>query len=181
MGHAFESILNVRHQLSIWSRRLEQHGQCVLESQVNQAEIIIFCLPVMAHKTIARRIASVIASDTICLTIAKGLDEQARPAYTILQQELPRQPVCAIYGPMIAEELISFRPGFGLLATSDISLYQQLAPSFQNSHLFLQLSHDLLGSSWSVILKNVYALLIGISDRLQLGDNMRGLLMVKAL
>ena len=37
------------------------------------------------------------------------------------------------------------------------------------------------GSNWSVILKNVYAILFGIADELQLGDNMRGYLMVTAL
>jgi glycerol-3-phosphate dehydrogenase (NAD(P)+) len=40
--------------------------------------------------------------------------------------------------------------------------------------------NDMLGSSWSVILKNVYAIMFGVSDELKLGDNMRGHLMVAA-
>jgi glycerol-3-phosphate dehydrogenase (NAD(P)+) len=37
------------------------------------------------------------------------------------------------------------------------------------------------GRSWSVILKNVYAILFGVADELQLGKNMRGHLMVAAI
>lgn len=35
-------------------------------------------------------------------------------------------------------------------------------------------SSDGIGISWSAILKNIYAILFGIADQLQLGDNMRG-------
>ena len=43
------------------------------------------------------------------------------------------------------------------------------------------MTHDVAGISWSVILKNVYAMMFGVADELQLGDNMRGFLMVAAL
>jgi glycerol-3-phosphate dehydrogenase (NAD(P)+) len=37
------------------------------------------------------------------------------------------------------------------------------------------------GRSWSVILKNVYAIMFGVADELKLGKNMRGHLMVAAI
>jgi glycerol-3-phosphate dehydrogenase (NAD(P)+) len=47
--------------------------------------------------------------------------------------------------------------------------------------LYLEYSDDVIGLSWSVMLKNVYAMLFGIADELQLGDNMRGFLTVAAI
>ncbi|MDH5359428.1 MAG: hypothetical protein OEX03_02640 [Gammaproteobacteria bacterium] len=181
MGHAFEVLLADRHQVSIWSRRREQQGHCNLEEEVTAAEMIIFCLPVMAHASVIARLVKSIRKDTLCITIAKGLDETGSTAVQILQRGLIEQPVAGIYGPMIAEELIAHRPGFAQLASTDESLYAYLADCFHNSHLYLEPGNDLAGSSWCVILKNVYALLLGMADGLQLGDNMRGYLMVKSL
>jgi len=181
MGHAFEVLLADRHQVSIWSRSREQQGLCTLDEQVAVAEIIVFCLPVMAHESVINRIVKFIRADTPCITIAKGLDETANTAVQILQRGLVNHPVAGIYGPMIAEEMIAHRPGFAQLASTDESLYAYLADCFQHSHLHLESGNDLVGSSWCVILKNVYALLLGMADGLQLGDNMRGYLMVKAL
>jgi len=47
--------------------------------------------------------------------------------------------------------------------------------------MYIRHSTDITGISWSVILKNVYAVAFGIADELQLGDNMRGFLAVNAL
>lgn len=181
MGHAFESLLASRHRLAIWSRGREQQGLCTLDTEVARADLIIFCLPVMAHESVATRIAKHIKANSRCITIAKGLDETARTAVEILQKQLPKHVIGGIYGPMIAEELIQNRPGFAQLASKDDSLYRDISDCFHGTHLYLQASSDLIGSSWCVILKNVYALLLGMADGLQLGDNMRGYLMVKAL
>lgn len=181
MGHAFESLLGADHHLAIWSRGREAQGLCQLEAEVTKAEIIIFCLPVIAHESVILRLKNAIKPGVICITIAKGLDEAGLAAYQILQRTLPAQPVAGIYGPMIAEEIIASHPGFAQLACTDDSIKKELGRCFQHSHLFLEPGSDLIGTSWSVILKNVYALLLGMSDGLGMGDNMRGFLMVKAL
>ena len=181
MGHAFEALLADHHTLAIWSRQREQQGLCELATEVARADLIIFCLPVMAHAAIATRLAPLLPATTHCLTIAKGVDDAARPAFQILQTHLPEQAIATIYGPMIAEELIMKRPGFAQLTVVDSSRYELIAQCFHSSHLYLEPSSDLVGTSWSVILKNVYALLIGIADGLQLGDNMRGFLLVRSL
>lgn len=181
MGHAFAALLSQRHSVAIWSRQREQQGLCLLDAEVTKADIIIFCLPVTAHEAVIQRLSKSIPAHTICITIAKGLDEAGNPAFLLLEKHLPSQSIGALYGPMIAEELIDNHPGFAQLVCSDDNSYEQVARCFQHSHLFIERSDDLIGTSWSVILKNVYALLLGMSDGLGLGDNMRGYLMVKAL
>lgn len=73
------------------------------------------------------------------------------------------------------------RSAFAEVALSDADDFGVIRSLFQGSTLFCEQVDDMVGISWSVILKNVYAIMFGISDELQLGDNMRGHLMVAAL
>lgn len=52
---------------------------------------------------------------------------------------------------------------------------------FRGTTLVCLHAQDMHGRSWSVILKNVYAILFGVADELGLGKNMRGHLMVAAI
>ena len=92
-----------------------------------------------------------------------------------------RQPYCLLYGPMISEEIRADRYAFAELGCADISTYHRVRDLYQGTRLHIRHSNDIAGISWSVILKNVYAIAFGIADELQLGDNMRGFLTVTAL
>ena len=82
---------------------------------------------------------------------------------------------------MISEEMRAGKPCFAELAASDEEGLQKTMALFHASGLHIQASADRTGIAWSAILKNVYAILFGIADELQLGDNMRGHLAVSAL
>jgi len=181
MGHAFEVLLQGRWPYTIWTRHGEAGTTAELASAAAKADFVVFCLPVVAHETVARQLADCLPRQAICISIAKGLDEQGRPAEAILRELLPDHPHALMYGPMISEEIRAGRPGFAQLGTRRRADYDAVAALFYGSHLGLQPSGDIAGISWAVILKNVYAILFGVADELGLGDNMRGHLMVTAL
>jgi glycerol-3-phosphate dehydrogenase (NAD(P)+) len=181
MGHAFEALLKDRWPYRIWTRREQERTTSDLEAAAAQADVVIFCLPVVAHEAVARRLAECLPKETICISIAKGLDETGRPAEAILREYLPDRPHALMYGPMISEEIRAGRPAFAQVGTHRQADYDAVQALFAGSHLSLQRSEDIVGISWAVILKNVYAILFGVADELGLGDNMRGHLMVTAL
>jgi glycerol-3-phosphate dehydrogenase (NAD(P)+) len=86
-----------------------------------------------------------------------------------------------IYGPMISEEIRAGRHAFADGVLSDSADFEVMNELFRGSTLVCQQASDLHGRSWSVILKNVYAILFGVADELKLGKNMRGHLMVAAI
>ena len=178
MGHAMEFLLSAKHDVSVWSRT----SRAILENEVAAAHIIIFCLPVNAHHEMIGRIAPYLEKDSLCLTIAKGLDESGRTAAHVFANTLSVQKRYGVlYGPMISEEILLGRYAFAdvaLLIPTDYPIIQNL---FQGSKLVCRDAADIQGCSWSVILKNVYAIMFGICDGLKLGDNVRGHLMVTAL
>jgi glycerol-3-phosphate dehydrogenase (NAD(P)+) len=181
MGHAFEVLLKERWPYRIWTRREEAGTTTDLAAAAADADVVVFCLPVVAHEPVARQLAEHLPKQAICISIAKGLDEAGRPAEAILRECLPDHPHALMYGPMISEEIRAGRPGFAQVGTRGQADYDAVKSLFAGSHLSLQRSEDIVGISWAVILKNVYAILFGIADELGLGDNMRGHLMVTAL
>ncbi len=181
MGHAFEYLLRQRAEVAIWTRAAEMANKLQLENLAGDAAMVIFCLPVVAHAAIAQRLAKSVSLQSICITIAKGLDETGRPAIAIMRECLPAQRHALMYGPMISEEIRAGKPAFAQLGSHDAAIAQLVAAVFKDTSLYLQASRDMLGISWAVILKNVYAILFGVADELGLGDNMRGFLVSQAL
>ncbi len=178
MGHAIQTLLHQNHDVRIWSR---SHA-ATLEDEVATAQVILFCLPAIAHREITSRIVSHLAKNSVCLTMAKGLDESGQTAPQVLTSVLTgRHRYGAIYGPMISEEIRLGRHAFADVAMSDPADFKVVQTMFQGSPLICRASTDMHGCAWAVILKNVYAIIFGVADELQLGDNMRGHLMVAAM
>lgn len=183
MGHAMEYLLAARHDVRIWNMGTVITGRhATLEEEVAEARVILFCLPVNPHHEIARRIAPYLPADSVCLSIAKGLDESGRTAAQVFGQVFAgRRRYGVVYGPMISEEIRAGRHAFADAVLSDAADFEVMHNLFRGSTLVCQQASDMHGRSWSVILKNVYAILFGVADELQLGDNMRGHLMVAAI
>jgi glycerol-3-phosphate dehydrogenase (NAD(P)+) len=183
MGQAMEHLLVERHDVRIWDiGGVIKGSHATLEQEVADVQVILFCLPVNPHHEIARRIDPHLAPDSLCLTIAKGLNESGRTAAQIFESAFTSgHHYGVMYGPMIAEELSADQHGFAdvvLSEPADIAVIESL---FRGSTLVCQQASDMHGRSWSVILKNVYAILFGVADELKLGKNMRGHLMVAAM
>ena len=178
MGHALEYLLADRHDVRIWSRS----SPTVLEEEAAKAQVLLFCLPVNAHLETIQRISSCLNESSLCLSIAKGLDDSGLTAAQIYAQALKdNHRYGVIYGPMISEEIRLGRYAFADVALTASDDFTVLKSLFQGGMLICTQVSDMSGSSWSVILKNVYAIMFGIADELKLGDNMRGYLMVTAL
>jgi len=183
MGHAMERLLAPRHQLRIWTRHPAAGAPPVsLEQAVPDSDFIVFCLPATAHPEVSARIAPYRAeTGTLFLTIAKGLDDQSRIPAEVLGTTFGSERVTVLYGPMISEEILAGKPAFAQCGAATIPVAQRVATLFAGSALVTEPNQDVIGLSWSAILKNVYALAFGMADALGLGDNVRGCLAVTAL
>jgi len=184
MGHAMQVLLSDRHDLYLWDK-FPSAGMknVVLEDAAPRADFIIFCLPVNPHREVAELIVPLLGPDCICISIAKGLDESGQTAAQIFDGVFGAASIdyALLYGPMISEELRAGRYGFAQLACSAQAACARIRDLFSGSSLLIAPCADMAGISWSVILKNVYAIIFGIADGLRMGDNMRGFLMAASL
>ena len=183
MGHAMAHLLGGKYPLAIYdSQPVAGLPAINVEQQASLADFLLLCVPASPHQDLLTRLAPHLQSHCICLSIAKGLDEQGRtPAQIYERQFNGRQPYCLLYGPMISEEIRADRYAFAELGCPDISIFHKVRELYQDTRLLISHSYDITGISWSVILKNVYAIAFGIADELKFGDNMRGFIVVTAL
>lgn len=183
MGQAMNHLLGSKHQLAIHdSRPVDGLPSVNVEQEAALADFVFLCVPTTPHLDLLTRLAPHLQKHCICLSIAKGLDEQGRtPAQLCKQVFDDHQPYGLLYGPMISEEIRADRDAFAELGCSNVSIYRRVHKLFKDSKLHIRYSSDITGISWSVILKNVYAIAFGVADELRLGDNMRGYLTVTAL
>ena len=183
MGQAMEYLLKDQHSLDIWEKfPQDNYPSVILEESAPQADIVLFCLPVNPHREIVRQIAPLLKKTCLCVSIAKGLDEAGQTAAQIFSENLAKhQPYALLYGPMISEEIRAGRYAFGQLGCRDLASVHKIQTCFHRTKLYIEHTFDITGISWSVILKNVYAMAFGMADELKLGDNMRGYLSVAAL
>lgn len=182
MGRALAGLLRPRHEVAVWQRRPSSDMPPVdLEASARDSDVVLFCLPTVPHYALATRLRPVLTVRTCCVTIAKGLDEEGRPAVEIFRQVFGRAvPYAVVYGPMIAEELRGGKPGFAQVG-ADPGVFQRISRLFHGTRLLVEHTLDQPGIAWAAVLKNVYAMLFGIADELRLGDNMRGYLAVAAM
>lgn len=183
MGHALEGLLAPRHAVTVWEKNLADGTEnLALETAATGRQFILFAVPAVPHAELAARIARHASADCICLTIAKGLDEEGRLPSAVLARALgDGRRYGVMYGPMIAEELRAGRPGFAELGARYHATFERVGELFAGSALQLRHSQDVVGVSWCAILKNAYVPLFGAADALGLGDNLRGCLVTLAV
>ena len=187
MGKMFESLLQDSAEVTIWDRDPETDEETApLESLAPGSNLVILAVPATPHDELAGRLAECLGADTLCLSIAKGLDAEGRNPADILGRHFGEKPDpgpawAMVYGPMIARDLSRGRAGFALAAAFQRSVAERAATLFADGPLHLRPSDDPRGAAWSAILKNIYVPLVGMADKLELGDNMRGFLIAEAL
>ena len=182
MGHAMEFLLRSRHQVTVWERRPKSGQALDPGTAAKNQDFVIFCVPAIPHFDLATRIRGSLSPNCVCLSIAKGLDNEGRTAAAVLTQALgPGLSVGMLYGPMISEEIRAARPAFAQVGTAHTNIYDRVRQLFESTTLALEYTPDITGIAWSAVLKNVYAIVFGVADEMALGDNLRGYLTVAAV
>ena len=67
------------------------------------------------------------------------------------------------------------------MASSNIKLFKNISCAFECKYIKINMSEDIIGIEYSSMLKNIYALAIGISNGLGYGDNFQSVLMSNSI
>jgi len=183
MGQALETLLSHRHEVLVWDRNLTTGEETQpLEEAARDRQVVVFALPTQPHDELAGRLVPCLQPDALCMSIAKGLDEQGRTAAQVFTQHFGSRIGWGLfYGPMLARELQAGRSGFAVAASHRPEVGAGLKALFAGTSLRLQVDEDVPGAAWAAVLKNVYVPLVGAADGLGMGDNMRGFLIAAAM
>lgn len=149
------------------------------ESILATADYIFLAIPSAAIIPYIQRLKEIINPNAIIINLAKGF---AANNETIVEdlQTLIANPVCSLKGPTFARELINNMPTAMTVGTKDINIFNELKDIFKDSTIHVDYSSDITGVEILSILKNVYAIIIGIVDANFNSPNLRFLIFTRA-
>ena len=85
--------------------------------------------------------------------------------------DVPEENLACLGGPSHAEEVALERLSYLTVGCSDVNKAQAFSDVLVNSYIKTKTSSDVVGIEYASVLKNVYAIAVGICSGLKFGDN----------
>jgi glycerol-3-phosphate dehydrogenase (NAD(P)+) len=150
-------------------------GQKPLNETVPVVDMIFLCVPSWGIRDAVKAFGQYLADKTIIVFLAKGIEEKTyKRADELLSDLLPKQRHVLISGPMLAEELATSLSGRGVCVSLHEPAASEVRDIFSNTNLVLEHSTDIRSIALAGVLKNIYAVGLGIADALEMGSNFKG-------
>ncbi len=171
LGSALAHVLKKKRDVRIerWDRDPSRvRGQRPLAQLVPTADFILLCVPSRAMRGALNGIRRWIARKAVAVSFAKGMERnRGNTMDGVLAASLPRrQPFALVSGPMLAEELQMGKRGRGLCAATSPRVRASVVALFRGTNVSLSPSANVRALALAGVLKNVYALALGIADGL---------------
>ncbi|MCK9203836.1 MAG: hypothetical protein M0P58_05280 [Bacteroidales bacterium] len=173
------------------------------DRQLEGYDILFLAIPSVILMDHLNNIRKYIHSEALLVNLAKGFGAEYKTVVQCLRENFPN-PVCTLKGPGFAREIINQSPtGFTLgyenlssgtlqgKCASDLPKYLQekipehhpaaaIPDLFQGTNVYFDYSTDCQGVEILSILKNIYAVVMGIVDAQFNSPNLRFMVLTKA-
>lgn len=186
IGQALEKVLlNAHHEVAVWDIDTEKvHGTKSLASIASHADVLFLCVPSWALRNAVTSLRPhlTVRPDVIIVSLAKGVETGTRMmADELLLDTLPpKQPFALLGGPMLAGELKDDQPGVAVIASPLAATRTAVVRLFAGTNVRTIETADRHSVATAGVLKNIYALALGIADGLSWGANRKGWLAAAA-
>ncbi|HAZ62761.1 MAG TPA: glycerol-3-phosphate dehydrogenase [Armatimonadetes bacterium] len=147
------------------------------------AAMVVVAVPSVGMAAVAAQLAQVVAPGTPVISATKGLDHTTaqRMTVTLAAALGPEQPVAALSGPNLADEVVAGKPAVAVVAHGDCALRRALQAALSRPLFRVYTNPDVAGVELGGALKNPLAIAAGIVDGLGLGDNTKAALMTRGI
>jgi glycerol-3-phosphate dehydrogenase (NAD(P)+) len=149
------------------------------DTLLSQSEIIFLAIPSVVMIDYLRSIRGHLPAGALFVNLAKGFGSGSKTIIECLREEFPN-PVCTLKGPSFASEIINRLPTGFTLGYDDPGHIRQIEELFAGTTIYLDFSGDIRGVEILSILKNMYAVVMGIVDAQVNSPNLRFLVLTKA-
>lgn len=142
------------------------HASLAPEECVRGAGIVALCVPSAFAADTLRLAAGTLDKDAVLLNVAKGFapgGTEILPAW--LERLAPGHQCAHLAGPALANEFARGRPSFIVIAAKEQAASVKVACGLAGSILRPSVTTDLKGATLCGILKNSYAIFLGLLER----------------
>ncbi|ONI38621.1 glycerol-3-phosphate dehydrogenase [Candidatus Epulonipiscium fishelsonii] len=152
-----------------------------MEQAIKGAEIVIFAVPSMAIRAVAKQVKNFISKEAIIINVSKGIEKETNYLLSeVINEELPNR-LAVLSGPSHAEEVARQIPTTVVATSLSIQVAKEIQELFMTNYFRVYTSTDLIGVEIGGALKNVIALAIGVIDGVGYGDNTKAAVMTRGM
>ena len=150
------------------------------KNTLRSADVIFFGIPstILVDYVIENR--AFFHPETKLVNLAKGFGKAHKTIPQCLEKQIPN-PILSLKGPSFAREIINEIPTGMTLVCKNEKEFGFFEEIFNHTNIYLDYSTDMIGVELSSILKNIYAIIIGIVDAHFDSPNLRSLVLTKAI
>ncbi len=144
-----------------------------LNAVVRDADILVLAVPSAYLKTFLEPLTESLA-DKIIISAIKGIvpdDYKTVVEYLRDRYDLSYRQLGLFTGPSHAEEVSRGKLSYLTVVCPEMETARAIGPKFETPYIRLSYSTDLYGIEYAAILKNIYALAVGLAVGLGYGDN----------
>lgn len=186
LGQALVKVLPKEHAaVTFWDIDESKctGGRQPLETSVPTSDYIFLCVPSWVLRSAVAQFSALVKPHTVVVSLAKGLESPtAKTMFEVCTEVLPpNQPVAVMGGAMLAYEIGSGLPGMAVVGARDDAIAANMMALLKGSALQISWTSDAQSVALAGVLKNIFAVVLGIGDGLGLGSNVRGWLFAQAV
>ena len=185
--YAVEHIKRNKHNPNYLSSAELHPEQLSLSYDINQTvkdyDLLIFAIPSAFLKSELEKLTEPLEGKIIFSAI-KGIVPES--GYIVGEHffeiyNIPFENIGVITGPCHAEEVAMERLSYLTIACKDQEKAEALSNCLKSRYIRTKISDDIIGTDYSAIMKNIYAIAAGISHGLGYGDNFQSVLMSNSI
>lgn len=146
-------------------------------------DTLIFVTPSPYLKNHLKKLTVDISKKTI-VTAIKGIvpdEDMVVSEYFHSRYNVPYDHILCIGGPSHAEEIALQRLTYLTIGCADLAVAREFAAILHSDYVRTEVSTDVAGIEYAAILKNVYAICVGICNGLRYGDNFIAVLLTNCI
>jgi glycerol-3-phosphate dehydrogenase (NAD(P)+) len=146
------------------------------------ADVVFFAVPSSSFRSLARAARDLLCENTLLISTAKGIEaESFMLPSQILEQEIPQCEVGVISGPNLAAEIAQFQITATVIASECDQLCTRVQELLASTYFRVYANHDRYGVELAGALKNIYAIVAGIAESMNAGQNTRSVVLTRSL
>ncbi len=150
-----------------------------LEDAINQSDFLILAVPAQAMRSICRLIAPYLTKPVTIINLAKGIEmDTFKRMSIVIQEELKTCPhrlnIMTLSGPAFSRDILQKRPIGVTLAGKNKKHLLETRILFDTPLFDIKITKDIKGVELGGALKNVFAIMAGMMEGLEMGQSIYG-------
>ena len=155
-----------------------------LEDVMRNSNIILIATPSIIFENIVERIITLIEPHAFVISCTKGIKlNPFRSMSDIISNNIDseRNSVGVLSGPNLAREIAENKVAGTVIASSSNELIASVKDALSSESFKVYSSNDIQGVELAGALKNIYAIICGMADALNVGENAVGLILTRSM